>query len=71
MRLLKAQRQLKAYGIEFEYVEMKGLGRLYIKDKLIREHRMKHGVNVYAEEINLMNEEHLMAWIDNNHDRLK
>lgn len=71
MRLVKAQRQLRMHGVKFQYVEMKGLGRIYIGDKLIREHRIRNGINILAEEINLIDETQLIGWIDRNHDRLK
>lgn len=72
MRLRKTENHLLKLGIKYTYMERKGLGRIYIGNVLIKEHYVsKTRVNIYAEEINLVDETQLIGWVNHNEDRFR
>lgn len=72
MRLKRTQDHLKEIGVKHFYTERNGLGRISIGKTKIIEHYIRPGrTNIYAENINLMDEEQLIGWINTNKDRFK
>lgn len=73
MRLRRTQSALIKLGVKYTYKEKDSLGKIFIGSKRIYEHYIngrRKTINIMAEEINMTSEDQLIAWIENNHDRL-
>lgn len=70
MRLKLTIKRLNELGVRYGYREVNGLGIISIGKNTIKEHYIRPGkINIYANTINLMDEEQLIGWINHNEDR--
>lgn len=70
MRLERTKKHLDELGVRYNFYELKGLGHIDIGRIRIVEHYIRPGkMNIYADNINLMDEKQLIGWIDHNEDR--
>lgn len=70
MRLELTRKHLDELGLQYNFYELKGLGRIDLVKVRIVEHYIRPGrINIYADNINLMNEVQLIGWINHNEDR--
>lgn len=74
MRLKKVQTHLQKLGVTYKYSEKEEFGKIRVGNILIKETWLnwrKKSISIMVDEINMIDEEQVIGWINHNLDRLK